>query len=1208
MEGNYFRDLAPVSKELGGGYKKALDFCIYNDEVNNIAISGPYGAGKSSVLKSYKKYFSNDINLVEISLASFKNDEKIDENKIELSILQQLIYSTSSKDLPHSNFKRIKNSEKQFSKYVFLFFWAVISLFCFFSFEEAFDYYLKGNGPFSFFSISFISLLFLVVFFSVGVVLFVREVHSFIYGLSVSKISFSSLEIENEKRDVSFLNKNIDEFMYFFESTATNVVIFEDLDRLGSDEVFVKLRELNYLVNSSYFVRERNKKVKFIYALSDSVFSNTERTKFFDFILPVIPIVNSVSSFKEMVDRNSSLDENEKIDEDFLMDVSDFINDARLINNVFNEYYIYKKEIGMKGISCESLFSILLYKNYFGDDFEKLHHGFGFFKSVLESKDKLIDGIKVSIKDEISEIENEVSMIESEKIKSEKELVSIYVFELLKCTGFNCQYIRIKERKVDVLSLTSNKIIECLVGLNSIEYFKNNNGAISRINTSFSNIEKNIDSKFSFKERIEIIRKNEGALKRQSFERIEALKLSLNVVDQKKLSDILNHYDQSLDDFLKEPLKCFSIKTDGENRRLMMLFRYLLLNGYLDENYSFYISIFKERGNWTEFDQEYYRIVKSREQPNYSFSLDNPAEVLKRLNTHDLSSSYLINISIFEYVFEGSGDRYFDSCVSLLKRDFESDYCQRFINDFLFSSNIFCTILNDSFVYWSKYIDSVLESKYSISHLYAIINNLYPSNFDRIKSERFKEYLIFAFEDVLSRGKVSDDGLSFLKFLDLKVKSIYSISDKAVSSYLLSNLLFIINFENIKFALSSNGIPEDAIESSTYDSLSLVDFPIKDYIENNIEIYVENVMLSKDSNRYDSKKSILEIISNENLTHSLALDVIKHQNCLFDNLEEITEVFWETALSEGKVNPSWVDCYKCYASEKVNNDILISYMSKDWVVSRLQETKFDVFKKSDENEKEKITSFQRFLMQRDSLNNEVYFKLNKSLNVKWTNFNSDLSLDKHLLLASGKMVSFNKDSYEITGYDLNLRTEFIRQYSGQFEKNINDYVDTIDSTLALELMKSNNLIESFKLSVLRVLNIEIISSSKALVDLILPLYVKLRREDMNGEIMAYLISSSSNLILAFDLYKIYFDLNEEADSIALLSNVVKKWKEKQVMSALELFSSPIGLIANYGKRPSIPFSDINNRLVEALDEAKYVGKVDIKPTGIRVNTKKKRPY
>jgi len=1206
MEGNYFRDLAPVSKELGEGYKKALDFCIGNDEVNNIAISGPYGAGKSSVLKSYKKYFSSDFNLVEISLASFKNEEKLDENKIELSILQQLIYSASSKDLPHSNFKRMKNSDKQFSKYVFLFFWAVISSFCLFYFGETFDYFFGGYSSFSFFSISFLSLLFLVTFISIGMFYFIREVHSFIYGLSVSKISFSSLEIENGKKDISFLNKNIDEFMYFFECTGTNIVVFEDLDRLGSDEVFVKLRELNHLVNSSYFVKDRNRKVKFIYALSDSVFSSTERAKFFDFILPVIPIVNSVSSFREMVDRNSYLDDNEKIDEDFLMDVSDFINDARLINNVFNEYYIYKKEIGMKGISCENLFSILLYKNYFGDDFEKLHHGYGFFKTILEGKDNLRNEIKIKINHEISEIEGEILAIENEGVKSENELVNIYMFELLKCAGSDCKYIQINNRRVDVLSVTSNQITEHLVGLREINYYNYNGSGPYSSNTSFSEIEKNIDSKYSFKERIDIIRKNKESFKRSCLDSIETFKSSLNSIDQKTLSDILSDFNQSLDEFLEKPLKDFSIKTDGENRRFMMLFRYLLLNGYLEENYNFYISIFKERDNWTESDQEYYRIVKSREQPNYSFPLDNPAEVLKRFNARDLSSPYLINISIFEFVFENLDDRYFDICVSLLEKEFKSNYCQRFMKDFLFSSELFCSILNDSFVSWPKYIDSVIESEYSISHLYAIINKLYPSNYEKFKSEKFKKSLLFVFEDILSRGRISDDGLRFIKFLDLKINSISSISDKRVSSYLSSNLLFLIDFKNIEFTLLSNGVSKENLESSTFDSLSLVNFPLKKYINDNIEAYVEHVMLLNDSNRYDSKDSVLEIISNRNISDMLALEVIRHQNCLFDSIEEIKEFLWETALSEGKVNPSWVDCYKSYISEKVNNDILISYMSNDWVVSRLQEIKFDI-KSSDEDEKEKILDFKQFLMMQDDLDNETYLKLNMGLNVVWSTFVPDLSTDKKLLLASNNLVEFNEGSYEKTNYNLDLRVAFITHNSDRFEENINDYIDTIDSILALELMKSNDLIESFKLSVLRVLNVEIISSSKALVDLILPLYVKLRREDMNGEIMAYLISSSSNFILAFDLYKIYFDLNEEADSIALLSNVVKKWKEKQVMSALELFSSPIGLIANYGKRPSIPFSDINNRLVVALDEAKYVGKVDIKPTGIRVNTKKKRP-
>jgi len=66
-------------------------------------------------------------------------------------------------------------------------------------------------------------------------------------------------------------------------------VIFEDIDRFENTEIFVKLRELNNIINNS---KQISRKVVFVYAIRDDMFIDKERTKFFYFIVPVIPYIN----------------------------------------------------------------------------------------------------------------------------------------------------------------------------------------------------------------------------------------------------------------------------------------------------------------------------------------------------------------------------------------------------------------------------------------------------------------------------------------------------------------------------------------------------------------------------------------------------------------------------------------------------------------------------------------------------------------------------------------------------------------------------------------------------------------------------------------------------------------------------------------------------------------------------------------------------
>jgi len=70
-----FQKLTPVDSVDLALYEDALDFIFDNPDIRNVAISGAYGAGKSSVLATYKKRH-NTLKFVHISLAHFEQPDK----------------------------------------------------------------------------------------------------------------------------------------------------------------------------------------------------------------------------------------------------------------------------------------------------------------------------------------------------------------------------------------------------------------------------------------------------------------------------------------------------------------------------------------------------------------------------------------------------------------------------------------------------------------------------------------------------------------------------------------------------------------------------------------------------------------------------------------------------------------------------------------------------------------------------------------------------------------------------------------------------------------------------------------------------------------------------------------------------------------------------------------------------------------------------
>ena len=122
-------------------YRDAIDFAFENSDVKNIAISGAYGSGKSSVLASYKKKNPRK-KFIHISLAHFLPEKKEDVSKktptanlcccqkahkdnntcthpasanktttvsLEGKILNQLIHQLDARNIPQTNF-RVKNT------------------------------------------------------------------------------------------------------------------------------------------------------------------------------------------------------------------------------------------------------------------------------------------------------------------------------------------------------------------------------------------------------------------------------------------------------------------------------------------------------------------------------------------------------------------------------------------------------------------------------------------------------------------------------------------------------------------------------------------------------------------------------------------------------------------------------------------------------------------------------------------------------------------------------------------------------------------------------------------------------------------------------------------------------------------------------------------------------------------------------------------
>lgn len=110
-----FERLTPIDNMDLDVYEEAIDYVFSNSDVKNVAISGAYSAGKSSVLASYKKKHG-ELRFLHISLAHFKStDQKsnaeVKESTLEGKILNQLIHQIPSEKNTTDKFQSKENGK-----------------------------------------------------------------------------------------------------------------------------------------------------------------------------------------------------------------------------------------------------------------------------------------------------------------------------------------------------------------------------------------------------------------------------------------------------------------------------------------------------------------------------------------------------------------------------------------------------------------------------------------------------------------------------------------------------------------------------------------------------------------------------------------------------------------------------------------------------------------------------------------------------------------------------------------------------------------------------------------------------------------------------------------------------------------------------------------------------------------------------------------
>ena len=1010
-----FERLTPIDNVKMDVYEDAINYAFDNPDIKNVAITGAYSAGKSSVLASYKKKHKK-LKFMHISLAHFespnqKNINDVKESVLEGKILNQLIHQIPSNKIPQTNFRvkqKVNVSSVILSTAELVLFIVSVAFFVHFNSWKNYLSTLPNNR------LKYILMLtthqYSLMIDGIVIIVLISLLVYKLLSIQKNKNIFRKLNLQGNEIEIfednneSYFDKYLNEVLYLFENTDASAIVFEDIYRYNANEIFARLREVNTLVNLQL---EKDKKIlRFFYLLRDDIFDSKDRTKFFDYIIPIVPVVDSSNSFNQFILHFKKSGIYERFDENFLQGLSLYIDDMRLLKNIYNEFIIYFNRLNTTELDCNKMLAIITYKNLFPHDFSDLQLSRGFVYTLFSEKENFIKTEIEEINKRIKKLKNKIAFSENELQVSMQELDIEFADKYLKShdlshksdsdlTKFISAHLT-TEQKEEYTSRKTSLLVK---------FAKNS----SRINMRVKHLEKVADNP-----------------------------------NDKSLHEIItrDNIDVIFSITSKNEIGIITDFNNIKSNEYFDLLKYLIRNGYIDETYTDYMTYFYEN-SLSRTDKIFLRSITDKKAKEYTYHLDNPKKVISRLRLVDFDQEEILNYDLLTYLISNRIENNYSEClkrfITQLKETWNLDFVESYF-DITSELPYYVIILN---IVWPNLFNVILNNdnlsdsqihKYSIySIYYSYDDTLKLINKDNCLSDYISnkcDYLAIEEPDI-------DKLIHGFKLLKVSFVGFdYDTIDKDLFKEVYNNSLYDINDENIRLIQKEilDVINSDDINHRNYTLMnSHPDSALTQYVIQNINEYIDVVIDMCDGRIYDDENVVVDLLNNDDLTLEHKQSYISVLETIITNINDIEDTtLWTSLLNADKVQYSESNLMDCFNTLGLTDNV-ISYINRYNIDLDFSKSEYD------EDRKEKI--FESITTCSD-IEDSKYKQILLSLGLTYNNFHfAEISEDKITILIDTKIIQMTEDNLKF------VRLNYLEQLFHFIRANIEEYIEIMTYNL-----------------------------------------------------------------------------------------------------------------------------------------------------------------
>ena len=1158
---------------------EALNVAFKQKKIRNIALTGPYGSGKSSILETLITTLPEERKPLHISLATLRVDDAAEEldkssrsskereeesdksscsskerdeesdkssrsskeredaeealnRKIEYSILQQLIYHEEVSIVPNSRFRRILHipSEK-LKKYSYR---VIVFILAFFiAFEPSWARIESLYSWLNWGQWNVIPDILAVIYMLAVVGLVVRKLIPNYANSKLYKLNLKDASIELNE-DSSIFNRHLDEILYFFQATEYDIVIIEDLDRFCTSKIFLKLRELNFLLNESEVI---DRHIVFLYAVKDDIFKDEERTKFFDYISIVIPVINPSNSKAKLKNALAERGFKEGFPDNDLSEIAFFIQDMRILKNIANEFAQYYKLLSKKNTHLDKikLLAMIVYKNYHPQDFALLHRCQG---KVYQCLSKKADFIKLALK----EVEKEKAELAELKRRKEENAhlqeidLRTLLLEKLRnqfLYGLSHIYLGSGRRTLPEIAADS-KLFEELMEQTNVNYdyevhsYRNNYN--TNIDTDFSKKEINYDS------RLEAIR----TTPQQLIDKEQSLASQEMGIRSYTFQDLLSRLDlQECEEYTKIELS-----------PIMDLFLRL---GYLNEEYYDYISYFYE-GMITLNDYDLLLSIKRKIVQPPATRIEKIENFYKELQPYMFKHKAILNNDLVDYIATNYPKRFEQIMEVIEKNDVPLEFLAQYYLLGKEHKKVF-----EHFIKWGK------EKSWDI-----IVEHQNETERAQLQEAwlRFSGGIVTAPQDWLNKN------FSFIESHYLKIGLERSLELCSQSKFeeisssigdlidcIIEYCAYTINAHNLRVIvmyLTKESVEVEKINYSWCLKTNNSDFI--QYVNDNLE---ECLKLFSDECKKENDKAILALLNSKEITPEFKEQYLNGQENKLLDYNGIEEEGLKLATQLFLIEPTWENIVWYFKNRNGLTSELSSYIlhyeeKLSELTATSQEGMQDLF--------ESITNC-------SNIPTTALFKFLKAFSANYLDGIDVSDLDHErlkLLLENGKFPFTDENTEALKETD--IFGAYLIAHHAEMLKNISpDFFE--ESSVSCEVLTSEKFSLSQKEEILKAIPSSHLYSSEAIANAAIEVIINQTTQEIDKDVLIEIVKKST--------------LKEMR--LRLVTKMVQSTSDKEVISELlNLLGGIYSEIAARETRPKVEVNAENKTLLEILKAKGFI--------------------